>query len=131
MLKKPKKITYAKAKRKAWDAFSKYIRLRDEVQGCFTCGVVKPYKQMQAGHWIPGRHNSILFDERGYHAQCYHCNIGLKGNPVVYYDRMLKDYGVEVCNELKRIDKIIIQYKVIDFLGIEQKYSDLVDTYGK
>ena len=131
MLKKPKKITYAKAKRKARDAFSKYIRLRDEVQGCFTCGVVKPYKQMQAGHWIPGRHNSILFDERGCHAQCYHCNIGLKGNPVVYYDRMLKDYGVEVCNELKRIDKIIIQYKVIDFLGIEQKYSDLVDTYGK
>ena len=35
------------------------------------------------------------------------------------------------CNELKRIDKIIIQYKVIGFLGIEQKYSDLVDTYGK
>jgi hypothetical protein len=123
--KKAKKITYSKAKTRAWDAFSLYIRQRDEEDGCFTCGVKKPYKQMQAGHWIPGRHNSILFNELGCHAQCYHCNVGLKGNPVKYYDRMLADYGKKVCEELKRMDKWIREYKVYELLEIEAKYKEL------
>ena len=60
---------------------------------------------MQAGHFIPGRHNSILFDQRGCHAQCYSCNCGwLKGNPRKYQAYMLKRYGQEVIDELDRLD---------------------------
>ena len=84
---------------------------------------------MQAGHWIPGRHNSILFDERNCHSQCYHCNIGLQGSPIKYYDRMLKEYGEEVCDTLKEFDRLITIYKVVDFLEIEQKYLALAATY--
>jgi hypothetical protein len=126
MIPKPKKaktITYSKAKARAWKAFSEFIRRRDEEYGCFTCGVKKPWKQLQAGHWIPGRHMSLLFNEIGCHAQCYHCNVGLKGNPVVYYDKMLEKYGKKMCESLKFIDKQVLELKVYELLEIEDKYK--------
>ena len=124
-----KKITYSKAKKLAWSAFSEFIRRRDELDGCFTCGVKKPYKMMQAGHWIPGRHNSLLFNEIGCHAQCYSCNCGwLKGNPVKYYDHMLEKYGKEVCDELKLLDTQTKEYKVYELLEIEQRYKLSIDN---
>lgn len=122
---KRKTVTYKRAKDRAWEAFSEYIRHRDEEDGCFTCGIKKPWKQMQAGHWIPGRHNSILFDKDGCHAQCYHCNVGLKGNPVKYYDRMLLDYGKKFCEMLKYLDTQVKEYKVYELLEIEEKYTRL------
>lgn len=119
-----KTVTYSKAKDRAWKAFSEFIRRRDNGK-CFTCGIIKPWKQMQAGHWIPGRHNSNLFNEQGCHCQCYHCNVGLKGNPVVYYDNMIKRYGRGTCELLKAKDKEIREYKVWELLEIEAKYKEL------
>jgi len=78
------KSSMSKAKRKAWSAFSLYIRISaSDINGnakCVTCGAVKSYKDLQAGHFIPGRRNAVLFSEEGVHPQCYHCNIGLNGN---------------------------------------------------
>ena len=133
---KKRKVTHSLAKKRAWAAFSIYIRTRDsDANGngnCFTCGKIYPIKELQAGHWIPGRHLSILFDERGVHAQCYHCNIGLKGNPIEYYDQMLKKYGKKVCEELKALDKLVVKYKVTDLLELEQFFkSKLTPKYER
>ena len=69
------KKSLSKIKKKVWQEFSKYIRLRDSDSNgncsCITCGVVKPYKEMQAGHLLDGRTNSILFDEEIVYSQCY------------------------------------------------------------
>lgn len=138
-IKKVKKLTYSKAKKQAWDAFSRYIRSRECTDGvgdlafgnCFTCEKRYEFKQLQGGHWIPGRHNSVLFDERGCHAQCYHCNVGLKGNPVVYYDKMLEVYGKKVCEELKALDKTLKEYKVVDLVEIKDKYTQLLEELNK
>lgn len=121
-MKKPKKLTYAKAKKQAWDAFSRYIRQRDN-NTCFTCNRTYRFEVMQAGHWIPGRHMSVLFDDRNCHAQCYHCNIGLKSNPIVYYDRMLEVYGRDICDELIILDKQPRKYKIFELVEIKEKYD--------
>jgi len=71
---------------------------------CVTCGRVKHYKKMQAGHFIPGRHNAILFDLRGIHPQCYGCNIVLGGNARKYEVWMKENYGIKVIKELDRLD---------------------------
>ena len=138
-MKKPKKLTYAKAKREAWTWFSKYIRMKACFEGignesfgsCFTCGKRVSFKQGQAGHFIPGRHNSVLFDERNCHLQDYYCNVGLKGNPVEYYSRMLSDYGQEVIDELRKLDKQILEYKVVDLVKIKEKYEKLYQALIK
>ncbi len=92
-----------------WPVFSKYIRLRDCLittgtiwkGACVTCGkVYRMGKQLQAGHFVPGRTRAILYDERGVHAQCYRCNRHLQGAWPPYYKFMLKVYGQKVVDEL-------------------------------
>ena len=80
-----------------WPVFSKYIRTRDCVKTtgsplhgrCVTCGKLYPISKLQAGHFIPGRYDAILFDEEQVHAQCYRCNMKLQGMWHKYYLFML------------------------------------------
>ena len=105
---KRKKTEYQRTKDKARKAFSWYIRLRDavlttgttEAAVCCTCGKAFPVKDLQAGHFISGRTNGILFDERGVHAQCCGCNLYGRGRVVEYRDYMLKRYGQDVIDDL-------------------------------
>jgi len=93
--------TLSSVKKRVWLAFSKYIRLRDcfETTGCtsfglcITCQKRYHFKLLQAGHFIPGRHNANLFSEKGVHAQCYNCNINLRGNSLVYRRKIIELYG--------------------------------------
>lgn len=111
-----KKKSVAKLKALAWKLFSVYIRLRDSdfygMVRCYSCGQRFHWKRVHAGHFIPGRHNSILFDERNVHGQCYVCNVRMHGNTLPYLDHMLKDYGLEVVNELRAKDHLIKQFDV-------------------
>ena len=107
-----------KAKEKAWKAFSLYIRTRDG--NCVTCGGAS----QQAGHFIDGRHNAVLFSEMGVHGQCYHCNMGLKGNKLEYFLFMEKTYGREVIDRLMLESKQTVIYKTFDYVRIEQEYKD-------
>lgn len=110
---KRKKPSITALKRKANTIFSHYIRRRDclenedtgEYGKCCSCGAVLPYSQLECGHFVPGRHNSVLYDERNAHAQCRRCNIFLNGNLIEYYPFMQKKYGQEVIDELKRLSK--------------------------
>lgn len=80
-----------------WPTFSTYIRTRDCIRTtgnrlygkCVTCGKRKLFKKLQAGHFIPGRTDAILFDDRQVHAQCHQCNMYLQGMWHKYYLFML------------------------------------------
>lgn len=124
-----KSKTISQLKKIAWKWFSIYIRSKSaDYRGyvsCVTCGVVKHWKQLQAGHFIPGRHNMILFDERGCHPQCYRCNIPLKGNPRAYDAFMRKTYGVKVIKELERLDRQDKQFTPKELEILIEKYKAL------
>ena len=128
---KPKVIKITKAKKLANTAFSIYIRTRDahgeETLNCITCD--KPYPAFgkgcaQAGHFIPGRHSAVLYDERNCQGQCYNCNIKLKGNWVKYEAKMQKLYGQEVIDTLKFLDTINPHFKAEHYLEVERKYKE-------
>lgn len=128
-----KKPSLSKAKKKAWDAFSLWTRLRDakgEHNTCITCERTFHYKKLYAGHFIPGRHNAILFDERGVHPQCYYCNMIMGSNPIKYYKYMLKRYGQEVIDELDKLSSTTVIYTVSDYLELEKYYKDLTLSLG-
>lgn len=94
-------MSLSSLKKKTWMVFSLFIRTRDclETTGCaswglcITCGKRVHIKLLQAGHFVSGRHNGNLFSERGVHAQCYNCNINLRGNPLEYRPQIIKLYG--------------------------------------
>ena len=104
-----RKKTIPKLKKKLWTIFSVYIRMRDGLRTtgttewalCITCRKRYHFKLLQAGHFIPGRHSSNLFSERGTHAQCYNCNINLRGNTLEYRRRIIELYGEGADSDLE------------------------------
>ena len=136
MKKKPKKQkTVAHLKNKVlWPLFSKYIRLKYAKDGMCQCVTCKKWLPafgkgcVQAGHFIPGRHNSVLYDERQVYPQCYHCNVHLKGNTVEYYTFMLNVHGKEVIDELRDLDKQTKQYKRYEIEEMIDWYRMRVDA---
>jgi adenine deaminase len=114
------------SKKRANDVFSQYIRQKykdknDQVQ-CVTCKTKKHWKEMQAGHFIPGRRNAILFVEDGVYPQCYVCNVLKSGNLIEYYPFMIREVGIKRINELKRLGKQTLQMKISDYQEIESKF---------
>ena len=138
MVRQLKTITATKAKKKAWDAFSKYIRLRDAIKTthtkthllCITCG--RRYKAFgkgcaQAGHFISGRNNSILLDEKFVNGQCPICNKWMRGNYVRYEIEMIKMWGKKAVDEVKARSLLTVQVKAYEWLDKEQEYKEKYD----
>ena len=130
---KRKSSPLAKAKKKAWDACSLYIRLKySDWRGhceCVTCHKVDHYKKMQAGHFIQGRHNSTLFDERHIHVQCPGCNLFKNGNLYWYGKFMEKTYGQKVIDELFKLDKTTVKYTIVDYERIAEEFKTKTKPY--
>lgn len=87
-------------KKKADAQFSKYVRYRDSelkngefIAECITCGVEKPVKQMQAGHFVSRRVSSLRYDELNVNAQCVSCNMFKAGEQYLYSINLDKKYG--------------------------------------
>ncbi|MCR4307890.1 MAG: recombination protein NinG [Candidatus Berkelbacteria bacterium] len=114
--------TVSQAKKRCWEMFSKYIRTRDAIRTtgipeealCITCDRRYSIKELQAGHFLPGRHTSVLFDERGVHAQCYGCNVMKNGNSIKYFRKMQTLYGDKVIEELEELDTQVKQFKTFE-----------------
>lgn len=137
-----KKTPRQKAKQAAWDAFSLYIRTRDCLRFrnsltdgmCVTCKRDYPLKQLQAGHFIQGRGNSVLFDERIVYSQCFSCNgnppFGKGGNYVEYFVFMEEEWGREKIEEFRALKHEPKIYKIHDFIAIEQEFKDKTKALG-
>lgn len=133
--KKKPKTENQLAKEAAWTAFSAYIRTRDclrftgdPTEGmCVTCKKPYPYKRLQAGHFISGRGNAVLFDERIVFSQCYQCNgnppFGKGGNYVEYFRFMLDEVGLEKIDEYRHLKGSTMQYKLHDFQELEARFK--------
>jgi hypothetical protein len=121
-------------KKKVWDMFSIYIRLRDclkttgskEYGECITCDKNLPFKELQAGHFIAGRHNGNLFSERGVHAQCRSCNIIKHGNQLEYRRAVVELYGEGADLELEEEARQTKRYSYQDLEELLKHYTEEV-----
>lgn len=132
------------AKDKAWEAFSIYIRTRDCIRftgspnegKCVTCNLPFPFKKLQAGHFIPGRGNAVLFDERLVYTQCIGCNgnppYGKGGNYIQYFLFMEREWGRPKLDEFIALKGTTKIYKIHDFIELEaefkRKTQELIDN---
>ncbi len=102
-----KKRSHKSLKKEAWRLCSLYIRQKyankSGVVGCVTCPTVGLVKDLQAGHFVPGRGNSVLFEENNIHPQCVACNVYKHGNLIPYYRFMIKKYGEKEVDRLVRL----------------------------
>ena len=71
-----------------WRIFSLYTRQRYANDNgkvrCITCGAWRPWRRLQAGHYISRKHNSTFIDEYNVFPQCGKCNGDGYGMPEEY-----------------------------------------------
>ncbi len=126
----PKK-TISASKNKAWREFSRFIRIRDCIATtgdtdngiCCTCSKLIPFKQSQAGHFIAGRTNALLFDEDIVHLQCYACNVCNHGEQLEYYYYMKRHYSEEQILEMRKLRYQTVKYTADDLNKIADEYK--------
>ncbi len=136
---KVKKPTLSKLKKQAWVLFSQYIRMRDCLKTtgctsfglCITCGKRYHIKLLQAGHFISGRHNANLFSEKGTHAQCYNCNINLRGNTLEYRRKIIGMYGEGADVILESEAKQIKKYSAPDMVALIEYLQNKIKELGR
>lgn len=108
---------------------SNYIRITaanaDGFCECVTCGALKHWKKIQAGHFIPGRKGWILFCEEVINPQCSRCNRWLSGNWANYYEYMVKKHGL-----MKVLALIDLKNKEMSSTEMREECERVISLYG-
>lgn len=92
---KERKPSTAALVRKLDTIFSLFIRLRDSAAynykyfRCISCGQIKPFEQMDCGHFISRTHQATRFDEENAHGECRFCN-RFSADHIIAYQRNLE-----------------------------------------
>jgi len=100
-----------KYEKQAKEWFSRLVRLKGclkttgspEYGVCFTCGDTKPFSELQCGHFISGRGNSLFFEENNSFSQCMFCNTFKGGNLKIYREKMIRRFGIK---EVERLESL-------------------------
>ena len=116
-----------KLKEKLWNIFSQYIRIRySNMSGyvnCVTCGVLKHWKELDAGHYIPKTKGSaIYFTVRNVHPQCIDCNRFKAANLAKYRIYLKRTYGDKIFEELQQIAARVHRYSI-------HEYKFMIDVF--
>jgi 5-methylcytosine-specific restriction endonuclease McrA len=123
-MKKPSKSSL---KKKLWKLVSEYIRRRDANRDgfaeCCTCGVMKPWKELQCGHFIGGRRNSVIYELTNMHSQCYGCNVCKYGETLKYLDFMLEKYGEAEVKRLRALNETSVVYTIQDYQNLISEFQ--------
>ena len=94
-----KKPTITSLKNRAWKLVSEYVRRKDADEGgtveCYTCGKLAYWRELHAGHAIPGRHGAVLFDVDIIRPQCPVDNIWKGGRYEIFTTKLIKENGMD------------------------------------
>lgn len=138
-LKKHKERNLSWYKAAAWVSFSRFIRTRDclattgdvDFGICCTCKKRKHFKDLQAGHFIPGRGSAILFEETCVSAQCAACNKWKNGNVIEYTPFMQEKYGQKEIDRLYALARTTRKYTINELLALREYYDQKTEELQK
>lgn len=118
------------AKKKAWDSFSRWVRVRDCIATsgvpfcgvCITCDKKCHISYLDAGHCFAGRSNAGLFHEELVNAQCRQCNQIFNGRLKKYRKIMEAKYGKAKVDKWEIEGKKVKHNRDMDFDAIREHY---------
>tara|TARA_Y100001938_G_C7910628_1_gene339416 strand:- start:254 stop:637 length:384 start_codon:yes stop_codon:yes gene_type:complete len=121
-------MTKKKLSKKLDVIFSKYIRwYYADSNGnvtCYTCGVTKPVKEMQCGHFQSRRHYATRWHTDNCRVQCQKCNIWEQGQQFIFGNKLKAEIGDVKFNELIQLSNTTVKYT-------QQDYLDMLEYYKK
>ncbi len=91
-------------------------RFADLVDGvyvaeCFTCGQVRPIKELQCGHFMGRAHNAVRYVEENTAPQCYGCNVMQQGRQYIFGMKIDAMYGDGTAKRLYKESREPHQFK--------------------
>jgi 5-methylcytosine-specific restriction endonuclease McrA len=109
--------------------FSEYIRKRDSKEyggryfRCISCGKVKPFEQMDCGHYIPRANMATRFDEDNCHGECVECNRMSVTHIVGFRQNLVKKIGYEAVERLEQKKHTIQKYSKTEISELIKYYK--------
>jgi len=106
--------------------FNKYIRLRDELNPCISCGTTANVEYC-AGHYkTVGANPELRFCEINVHKQCNkNCNLEQSGNILMYRKSLINKIGLKELDWLEGPHEAA-NYTLDDIKEIRKKYKDKI-----
>ena len=108
--------------------FSKYIRwYYADANGyveCYTCGITKPVKEMQCGHFQSRRHYATRWHTNNCRVQCQKCNIFSQGNIWIYGNKLKAEIGEDKFDELIQLSNTSVKRS-------QEDYKEMIAYYKK
>ncbi len=128
------KPTITKLKKKLDALVSECVRRRaadfSGMAQCVTCPTLKPWKEMQCGHYVSRSHLSVRWDLRNCHVQCFVCNMkfnGCKaGNYPMFSKYLIEQNGVDWLLQLIKDGEKIKQWKLQDLQNEIEHFKELL-----
>jgi len=129
---KRKQIPLKRAKTRAWDAFAKWYRRnaigKNGYAICYTCDKITSYENIQPGHWMTGHTNTNYINVEYIRPQCSYCNVILKGNQGIFWERIEDEIGTEKFMYLRLHSKDFLNLTSEDYLELERIYKDKLSS---
>lgn len=108
-----KKKTISWLKKELDRVFSIFIRQKyadsNGMVRCYTCGVLKPIKEMQNGHFVSRIHLATRYDEDNCRPQCVGCNVFGGGKIAVFATKLEAELGKGIIGRLYRKAQQIVK----------------------
>ena len=123
----------AKLVNEAAELLQKLVRLKaadsNGYAQCVTCGVQKPWQELQGGHFISRVKTAHKLLEENIHPQCGKCNGYLRGNMVAYTLFMEDMYGREFVEHLLETQNQTKKYTKIEIEEIKNELKTQISSY--
>ena len=113
---------------------TQFSRPEDIIGECVTCGAVKSWIRMDAGHYKSrglGGGSGVYFDQRNVFLQCKRCNAFEGGRPQKMKEHIISKYGVKAIGELERKDRIPLNTRPLAMLAMERFYKEKYEALIK
>jgi protein-arginine kinase activator protein McsA len=111
--------------------FNTYIRERDKLKGCISCGAEFKSK-FDAGHFFSvGAYPNLRFNLDNVHGQCVHCNQHKHGNISEYSIRLPERIGIKKFENLKVSRNIVTKLSIPEIEVLKIKYKELCKIISK
>lgn len=124
---KRKKKTIAKLVDEASVLLQKIVRLKAADDNgycvCFTCGVVKHWKDMDGGHFISRTWLATKLLEENLAVQCKKCNGYLRGNMIQFTLNIIELRGRKFVDELEILKHQSRKYYRDEIMDIISEYK--------
>jgi len=108
--------------------FNKYIRLRDQNDGCISCGSTSA-SSYHAGHYRSiGSAGHLRFNEHNCHRQCAACNTHLSGNLIRYRLGLIRKIGIQLVETLES-DNATVKWSIDEIKILKAQFSAKIKAH--